>query len=183
MADGAPKQHVRWILPGILLAVYILIKLQAWSYARHAAELEKELNQLRPALSAIVLAGQLENTRKVCQEVSDQVRRLDLRNGRLLEQLSKLPASITLERLENRAHLKVPLQGVFSIEVGRPEPRLQTGLRIQGAFFSGVRDPESVLVRWVQSLQSEGMNIRIQRLAPSAQDPVLWSFELILEGA
>ena len=177
------KRRVNWVLPGILLAVYVFIKLQAWGYARQAAQLEKDLNQLRPTLSAIVLSGQLEHTLQACQEVSGQVRRLDLQNGQLLEHLSKLPASITLERLENRARLKVPLQGVFSIEVGRAEPHLQTGLRIQGTLAAGFRDPESVLVQWAQSLQSDGMNVRIPRLIPSPRDPVLWSFELYLEGA
>jgi hypothetical protein len=177
------KRRSSWVLPGILLAVYIFLKLQAWSYARQAAQLEKDLNHLRPTLSAIVLSGQLERALQACQAVSDQVRRLDLQNGRLLEQISKLPASITLDRLGTQARLKVPLQGVFSIEVGRPEPHLQTGLRIQGTLAAGIRDPESVLVRWAQSLQSDGMNIRIPRLIPSPRDPALWSFELYLEGA
>ena len=176
------KRRSSWALPAILLAIYIFIKLQAWGYTRQAAQLEKDLNQLRPTLSAIVLSGQLENTLQACQKVSGQVRRLDLQNGQLMEQISKLPASITLDRLENRARLKVPLQGVFSLEVGRPEPRLQTGLRIHGTLASGIRDPESVLVRWAQSLQSDGVNVRIPRLVPSPQDRALWSFELYLEG-
>lgn len=171
------------MLPALLLIVYLFFKFQALGYSRQAAQLDKELNQLRPALSAMVLSRQLENTRRACQGVSDQVRWLDLQNGRLLEQFSKLPASITLERVENRARLKVPLKGVFSIEAGRPEPRLQTSLRIQGTLLSGIRDPESVLVRWAQSLQSDGMSVRIQRLVPSPQDPALWFFELTLEGA
>jgi len=181
MADQ--KRHARWVLPTALLTVYIFFKLQAWGYARQAKQLEAELDHLRPALSAMVLAGQLENTRRACQQISDEVRRLDLKNGRLLEQLSKLPASITLERVENRSRLKVPLQGVFSTEVGRPEPHLQTSLRIQGTLSPGIRDPESVLIRWVQSLQSAGMNARIPRLVPSPKDPALWFFELTLEGA
>ncbi len=168
------KRRAGWVLPGILLAIYIFFKLQAWSYARQAAQLEKDLNHLRPTLSAIVLSGQLERALQACQEVSDQVRWLDLQNGRLLEQISKLPASITLDRLENRARLKGPLW---------PEPHLQTGLRIQGTLAAGIRDPESVLVRWAQSLQSDGMNVRIPRLVPSPRDPTLWSFELYLEGA
>lgn len=179
----AHKRRSNWVLPVILLTVYIFFKLQAWGYARQAARLEKELDQLRPSLSAIVLSGQLEHTRRACQEISDQVRRLDLQNGRLLEHLSKLPASITLDRLENRARLKVPLRGVFSLEVGRPEPHLKIGLKIQGTLSAGVRDPESVLVRWAQSLQSDGANVRIQRLVPAPQDPTRWSFELTLEGA
>ena len=148
--ETARKRRGNWVLPVVLLAIYFFIKLQAWSYARQAAQLEKELDQLRPALSAMVLSHQLENTRRACQGVSDQVRRLDLQNGRLLGQLSKLPASITLERVENRARLRVPLQGVFSIEVGQPEPHLQTGLRVQGTLLSGIREPVAVLVRWAQ---------------------------------
>lgn len=168
------KRRSSWVLPGVLLAVYIFFKLQAWSYTRQAAQLEKDLNQLRPTLSAIVLSGQLEHTLQACQEVSDQVRRLDLQNGRLLEQISKLPASITLDRLGTRARLKGPLW---------PEPRLQVGLKVQGTLAAGIRDPESVLVRWAQSLQSDGMSVRIPRLVPSPRDPTLWFFELYLEGA
>ncbi len=171
---AAPKRRGNWVLPAFLLIVYLFFKFQALGYSRQAAQLEKELNKLRPALSAMVLSHQLENTRRACREISDQVRRLDLQNSRLLGQLSKLPASITLERVENRARLKGPLQ---------PEPHLQTDLKIQGILLSGIRDPESVLVQWAQSLQSEGMSVQIQRLVPSPQDPALWSFELYLEGA
>ena len=172
-APADPKRRGNWVLPALLLVVYLFFKFQALGYSRQAAQLRKDLNQLRPALSAMALSHQLENTRRACQEISDQVRRLDLQNSRLLEQLSKLPASITLERVENRAHLKGSLQ---------PAPHLQTDLRIQGTLLSGVRDPESVLVRWAQALQSDGMSVQIQRLVPSPQDPALWSFELYLEG-
>ena len=160
------KRPVGWVLPAVLLIIYVFLKFQALSTTHQAAQLEKELDQLRPALSARVLSQQLENTRRACQEISDQVRRLDLRNGELLEQFSRLPASITLERVENRAELP-----------------LQTGLRIQGILSAGIRDPESVLARWARSLQGDGRSIHIQRLAPSVQDPALWSFELSLEGA
>jgi hypothetical protein len=166
-----------------LLIPYVFLKFQALSYARQASQMEKELDQLRPALSARVLSEQLENTRRACQEVSDQVRRLDLHNGELLEQLSNLPASITLERVESRVGLKSPLQTVFSGEVTRPEPRLQTVLKIQGVLYAGIRDPEWVLARWAQSLQRDGMNVHLRRLTPSAQDPAVWSFEFYLEGA
>ena len=160
------KRPVGWVLPAVLLILYVFLKFQALSITRETAQLEKELDQLRPALSARVLSQQLENTRRACQEISDRVRRLDLRNGELLEQFSRLPASITLEQVENRADLN-----------------LQTGLSIQGVLSAGIRDPESVLARWAWSLQGDGMSIHIQRLVPSAQDPALWSFELYLKGA
>lgn len=168
------KRRFGWLLLVLLLIPYVFLKFQALSYSRQVAQMEKELDQLRPALSARVLSEQMEDTRRAFQEVSDQVRRLDLRNGEFLEQLSKLPASITLERIESRAHLKGPLW---------PEPHLQTGLKIQGVLSPGIRDPESVLARWAQSLQGDGMNVHLRRLIPSAQDPALWSFELYLEGA
>ena len=168
------KRRSGWLLLIFLLIPYVFLKFQALSYARQVAQMEKELDQLRPALSARVLSEQLENTRRACQEVSDQVRRLDLRNGELLEQLSKLPASITLERVENRTRLKGPLW---------PAPTLQTDLKIQGVLSAGSRDPELVLARWAQSFQGDGMSVHLRRLVPSAQDPALWSFELYLEGA
>ncbi|MDO8730623.1 MAG: hypothetical protein Q7J69_05550 [Candidatus Omnitrophota bacterium] len=183
VAPAAPKRRSGWLLLVLLLLPYVFLKFQALSYARQAAQMEKELDQLRPALSARVLSEQLENTRRACQQVSDQVRRLDLRNGEFLEQLSNLPASITLERIESRAGLKIPLQGVFSVQANRPEPRLQTSLKVQGVLSAGIRDPEWVLARWAQSLQGDGMNVHLRRLVPSAQGPALWSFELYLEGA
>ncbi len=182
VSPGARRKKSGWLLLILLLIPYVFLKLQAASYAKQAADLEKQLNQLRPALSARVLSEQLEGTARACKEISDQVRRLDLKNGALLEQLSRLPPSITLERVENRTRLKIPLQGVFSIEVNRPEPHLATGLTIEGTLSPGIRDPESVLARWAQSLQGEEMSVHIQKLIPAPQDPALWSFELYLEG-
>lgn len=177
------KRRGGWVLPAVLLAIYLLIKLQGWGYARQSQELERDLNRLRPALSAMVLAQQLERTQQACAGITRQVRRLDLKNAALLEQLSRLPASITLTRLENRTRLKVPLQEVFTAAQGRPEARLQAGLRVQGTLRAGVRDPESVLVRWAGSLQGSGNGVKIRRLFPSPRDPDSWIFEMVLEEA
>ena len=177
-----PSRRSGWALPAVLLVIYLLIKLQAWGYARHAHELEAELNRLRPALSARVLAQQLERAQQACAEITQLVRRLDLKNGALLEQLSHLPPSITLTRLENRARLKIPLQEIFTAP-GQPAPHLQAGLRIQGTIQAGVRDPESVLVRWAESIQGWGNSVKIRKLSPSPRDPDFWTFEMVLEEA
>ena len=169
-----------WVLPVFLLTVYLFIKLQAWGYARQAKHLEQELNRLRPALSAMVLSEQLKKTQEACAKISDQVRRLDLRNGRLLDLLSRLPPSITLDHLENRARLNVPLHQIFS-GVSSEAP-LQTDLWIEGKLLPGIRNPERVLVRWAKSLQTAGVNAQIQRLIPSPQDADVWLFELRLGG-
>ena len=84
------KRRSSWALPAILLAVYIFIKLQAWGYARQAVQLEKDLNQLRPTLSAIVLSEQLESA-------------LDrwcyfLRHGAELD-VEKLPATLAVPEI------------------------------------------------------------------------------------
>ena len=182
-AETAPKRRARWVLPTLLLIGYFFLKLQAWNYVQQANQLERELNELRPALSAKILSSQLERTEKACRKISGQVRQLDLQNGQLLQQLSKLPASIALERLENRTRLRVPLRGAFSVEGARPEPYLRSGLSIQGTLMPGSRDPESVLARWAQSLQSDGMTVQVRRLIPVPRNPAARSFELYLEGS
>lgn len=153
------------MLPGLLLIPYLFLKFQGLGCAREAKRLEQEMEKLRPALSAMVLSEQLEKTKQVCAEISAQVGRLDLRNGRLLEHLSRLPASITLDRVENRARLKDPLH---------------TDLWMEGQLLPGIRDPEGVLVRWAQTLQTEGAQAQIRRLTPSPGDQSVWLFELRL---
>ena len=138
------------------------------------------MERLRPALSARVLSEQLKKTEQVCAEIAGQVRRLDLQNGRLLEQLSKLHPSITLDRLENKARLKVPLHQLF---LGSADAApLRTELSISGRLLPGVRNPEGVLVRWAESLRAEGVEARIWRLAPSTEDTGTWLFEIRLKG-
>jgi len=180
VAETTRQRRSGWVLLVALLIPYLLIKLQAWSCANQAKQLEQELNRLRPALSAMVLSEQLKKTQSACAEITVQVRRMDLKNARLLEQLSHLPPSITLNRLENRARLKVPLHQLFSGAAS--EAPLQADLWMEGALLPGIRNPELVLVRWAQSLQVSGMEISIRRLAPSPRTPDIWLFELNLKG-
>lgn len=180
-APSRKPRRTSWVLPAFLLTIYLLIKLQAWGYARQANQLERELNRLRPALSAMVLSEQLKKTQEVCAKISDQVRRLDLQNNRLLELLSGLPPSLTLDRLENRARLNVPLHRLFS---GVPsEVPLQADLRIEGRLLPGNRNPEWVLVHWAESFRAAGIAAQIRRLVPSPQDADVWLFELRLGGS
>lgn len=177
------QQHARrikpsWILGGILLAVYIAIKLQAWGYARQVMSLERQLEELRPGLSSIVLAEQMENTRRACEEVTARVQRLDMETARLFGRLSHLPASITLTKLEMRSKLSLPTPGTFSVAPVGPGVRSQHSTRLQGTLLPGLRDPETVLVRWAQTLQGEAGSVVIQKLAPSFETPGLWEFDL-----
>ena len=180
MAEPTGQRRSGWLLLVILLIPYLLIKLQAWGYARQAQQLDQEMNRIRPALSAMVLSEQLKKTQEACEKISGQVRRLDLRNGRLLELLSGLPPSITLTRLENRARLNVPLHQIFSGV--SPEESLRTDLWMEGSLLPGIRSPEGVLVRWAESLRTSGLDVQIRRLAPSPQDAEVWLFELRLGG-
>ena len=181
MADSAQKRRSNWALPTLLLVVYFFLKLQAWGYATQAKQLEQEINRLRPALSAMVLSEQLTKTQETCEKLSQQVRGLDLKSGRLLEALSQLPPSIVLDRFQNRARLNVPLHRIFSGAMA--EAPLQMDLWVEGRLFPGIRNPEQVLVRWAQFLQTAGAEAKIKRLTPSPKEAGAWIFELQLEGS
>ena len=181
--EHAHRVKVSWILGGILLTVYAAIKLLGWSCARQAVVLERQLEELRPGLSAIVLSEQLENTRRACEEAASRVRHLDRKNSRLFVELSNLPASITLTKVEMRSRLTLPVRGTFSVTVEGLGVRSHHGTRIQGTLLPGVRDPETVIVQWVQTLQRQGGKVMIQRLAPSFQTPGLWEFDLEVQDA
>ena len=176
--EHARRPRPSWILGGLLLLVYVVIKLIGWGYAWQAASLERQLKELRPGLSAIVLSEQLENTRRACQEITNRVRQLDLKTSRLVAQFSGLPASITVSKVELRSRLTLPVPGTFSISVEGPGVRSQHGTRIQGTLLPGVRDPETVLVQWAHALRQEGGRVVIQKLAPSFETPGLWEFDL-----
>lgn len=145
------KRPIGWILVGLLLGLYLIIKLQGWGYARHVRELESQLDQLRPALSAIVLYGQLKTVRQACLNLTQQVQTLDLKGAELVERLSRdVPPSITVEEI----HLRSP-----------------DDLSIWGRVWPGVRPMEQVLVSWAGTFQTAGNRIRIRDLAPPADDP------------
>ena len=181
MAEPPRQRRSGWVLLVVLLIPYLFIKFQAWGCINQVKQLDQELNRLRPGLSAIVLSEQLTRTKQVCEQITVQVRGLGLKNGLLLEQLSHLPPSITLNRLENRSRLKVPLHQLFSGEASGAS--LQTDLRMDGTLLPGIRDPESVLVRWAESLQNSGLEVSIRRLAPSPGNPHEWLFQLTLKAA
>lgn len=176
-----PQRRSGWLLLVAVLIPYLFIKLAAWTHARQANQLEAEINQLRPALSAIVLSEQLEKTREACEKLTQQVRGLDLENGRLLELLSHLPASITLTSFNHRARLNVPLHNIFAGTAG--EVPLKTDLWIEGKLLPGDRNPELVLVRWAETLRDAGVDAEIKRLAPSPNELGIWLFELRMGDA
>ena len=172
MPNPPRTRRVSWILVWILLGVYFFLKLMAWGYAWQVRDLERQMAELRPALSAKVLYDQLESTHRACIQVSDQVRQMDLQKKHLLEELSELPASITLERVEAHSRLK-----------DKPTPRPLRGLRIEGSMLPGIRSPEAVLTTWAQKMEVAGTRVRIQKLIPSQQTQGLWRFELLVEDA
>ncbi len=158
-------KHSGWILPGILIGFYLVIKLQGWAAAQEVKSLERQLAEIRPGLSAIVLAEQLENTKRACEEVASRVRRLDLQNGQLLARIFGLPASITLSKVEMRSRLSLRVT------------------RIQGTLLPGAREPETVLVQWVEPLRRQGAKVVIQKLSLSFETPGVWEFDLEVEDA
>ena len=163
MPDSPWMRRTGWILPGILLGVYLVLKLLAWGCARQVSDLERQMSELRPALSAKVLYEQLEGTRRACIQISDQIRQMGLDKTRLMEELSHLPASITIEKLEVR--------------------RPPKGLRIDGTVLPGIRSPESVLVPWAQKVGVADKRVTIRKLVPLPQTPGSWRFELQVEDA
>ncbi len=147
-----------WFLPAVLLAVYLLIKLQGWGYARQVHSLQQQLDELRPALSTKVFLEQCKATVRAYEGIADQIRRRDQGGVALLEMISMAPPSVTLERLE--AHTS----GM---------------IRLQGFLLAGQRPPESVLVPWAGRLAQGGeAGIRIRKLAPSVRGAGFWDFEL-----
>lgn len=157
MSDPNQKNS-RWLLPSILLGIYLFLKLQGWMYARGVADLERQLDPLRPALSTKALYDQLEITRQAMVQASEKVQQMNLPGARLLQWLSKhLPASMTLRRVQLSSDLQ---------------------LRVEGTFLSGARDPELTLVEWAQQLQSACPRIRIASFAPSAETSGAWDFQL-----
>lgn len=163
MADAKRKRPVGWVLPALLLGIYAIIKLQGWAYARQAQQLQRQLDGLRPALSAKVAQEQAELLRDHYRQALEQLGQADVRGGWLLQEISKdLPVSVTLERIERSA------------------PR---SLRAQGTCVPGIRPPETVLVLWAQRLREAGLGVRIRRLVPSARWPGMWTFEVQVENA
>ena len=175
------KGFPRWVLPVLLLGIYFLIKLQGWGYARQVAQLTRQLEDLRPSLSAWVLSEQLEETRRACGEVAERVRQLDLHSSRLLEQMSQLPSAITLEKLRVDTRLSLPVSGTFAVVKGEPPIRSAQSLRIIGSVQPGVRNPEEILVLWAETLSFPGSRVRILNLIPSLEAPGLWAFEVQME--
>lgn len=153
-----PKKPSRWFLPSILLGIYLFLKLQGWLYARGAADLERQLDEVRPALSTKALYEQLDLTHQIAVQAAQKVWGMDIRAERLLRWFSEqVPASITLRRV------RVSAEG---------------GLQIEGTLLPGTRDPEAVLVRWAQRLQQIQPRVRIWGFSPSMEREGVWNFQL-----
>ena len=147
-----------WTLSGILLVLYLIVKIQAWGYGFQVARLDRKLQQLRPALSAIILADQMKLSQEIYAKAFNQICQMDIEGNRLLQEISRqIPPSVTLEKLDL-------------------DP--QMGLRIQGAVQSGGLSLEAVLLPWAKELQAHGELVQIRQLPPSPRDPGLWRFEL-----
>jgi len=166
-AQAAPAQEKgpdqkkplsRWLLPGILLGVYILLRLHGWSVAVKVQALGKELENLRPTLSTKVLQQQIQDAYAACLGASEQVRQEDLQGGRLLTFLSQeLPVSVAIERLE---------------------VKLKRRMTIEGNCWTGIRTPEAALLPWAERLRRFGPIVRIHRIIPDQEIPGLWHFEI-----
>ena len=157
---AAPRRNRKsWILPAVLLGIYLLIKVQGWIFASGARTLERQLEELRPVLSAMALSEQLKGTIKSYEEGARQIRQRHLPGELLLRDLSHLPASFVLDHVELRSE----------------------AVRISGSFLAGVRNPETALVLWAQTLRGLGSRVWIRKLVPLQANPGRWQFELQLE--
>ena len=151
------KKPGKWVLPAILLGVYLVIKLQGWSYGFRAKDLEQQLEQIRPVLSAIILAEQLESTRKAYTELCDKAGRLDIKGSRFLQRLSQaVPAAVTIERME----------------IGSEE------IQVHGFLRPGVQSPEEILNLWDRRMEGAWREVQVQRLAPDRPAGEIWSFQI-----
>lgn len=152
-----PKKPARWVLPSILLGIYLFLKLQGFLYARAAAGLERQLDELRPALSTKALYEQLDLTRQVAVQAAEKIWATDIRGDRFLTWLSeRVPASITLRRV-----------------------RMSAGsLQIEGTLLLEAGDPETMLVQWAETLQQLQPRVRIWGFSPSMEREGAWNFQL-----
>jgi len=147
-----------WSLFGILLGLYFIVKILAWGYGFQVARLDRKLQHLRPALSAIILADQMKLSKEIYAKAFDQICQMDIEGNRLLQEISRqIPPLVTLEKLDL-------------------DP--QMGLRIQGAVQPGGSSFEEVLLPWAKELQAHGETVQIRQLDPSPRNPALWRFEL-----
>ncbi len=113
---------------------------------------------MRPTLSSIVQAKQLERDYQASRQILDQTRQQDLQGFRLLEHLSqRLPASVMIEKLEVRSPL---------------------GFWIRGSCMPGIRNPEIPMLLWSKQLQANGYTVKIRELVPDRSVKGLWRFEL-----
>lgn len=151
------KKQGRWALPAVLLGVYLFLKLQGWNYGFRAKDLEQQLEQMRPVLSAIVLAEQLESTQKAYTELCEKAGRLDIKGSPFLQQLSRgLPAVVTIEKME----------------VG------SAGVQIHGVLRQGIQSPEEILNLWDSRMGGSWRELQAQELAPDPQTERVWRFQL-----
>lgn len=147
-----------WVLTWILIGLYFLLKLQGWWYAAQVRQLERQLDRLRPTIARIIQYDHLEVTRQACLTAFDQVRRMDLGGGKILEQISRnLPASLTLTRME-------------------VDP--QWGIKASGSLVTGDRSPEETLFVWLYRLQKSDFSVRVKELMPDPQLAGFWRFEV-----
>ena len=156
-----PKaQKSGWVLFAVLLGVYLLIKIQGWAFAYGARTLQRQLEELRPALSAMALSEQLKGTIRSYEEGVRQIRQRHLAGADLLKDFSRLPSSFVLDQVELR-----------------PDT-----LRISGNLLAGSRAPEAALVVWAGTLSEWGSRIRIRKIVPFPEEPGRWQFELQVES-
>ena len=162
MADPSPPKPAGWILPLVLLGIYLFLKLQGWNYEFRAMEMEKQLERLRPTLSAIVLSEQLEATKEELTQLLDKVENLALEPNPFLQQLSKnLPGEITLEKME----------------IG-PE-----GIQVKGILRPEARSAGEVLALWTEKWEERWHPVQVQDLTQDLKTPEIWHFQLRTQKA
>ncbi len=151
-----------WTIAGFLFILWFILQLWGWWYILRVHLLERRLEKVRPAISAIVLYKQIKESQQACVQAFEQIERLDLKGENLLSLLSEqIPPSVTIDKLEIHPLL---------------------GLQIRGSCMPGIRSPEAALARWVQSFQSAGYKVLLRDLRPDRDIPGLWRFDMKAEG-
>lgn len=151
-----------WLL-AILLAAYFLLKFQAWFYSRGARDLEKELDSLRPALSASALQEHLQSNRQEYIRVFDQIRR------------KRVPAEAMFRHFSRTLPPSVSLTQCSLISVSE--------FSVTGDFYPGIREPEEALISWLAPFQSDSMRIWIRSIGPLSDGSGRWRFEIEVKNA
>ena len=145
------------ILALALLIFYVFLRIQGGWYGFQSMRLSDRIAELRPAISAILHAEQIQAAGAAYEKLFRQVREESLDTPEFLKELSfSLPPSVTLVSFQQDS----------------------IGFLIEGTVEPGALSPEEAILRWAQRFQKRDADIRIRKLFPETQQPGFWRFEI-----